>query len=172
MEVEEAIRTRRSIRHFSKREIPLEWVKEIIELGNLAPSAGNLQARDFVVVTDEKKKRKIANAALNQNFIAEAPIVIVVCANYDRIAPYGERGKELYVLHDTGAAIQNVLLAVHARNLGAVWVGAFREEPVASILGLPNHIRPVAVIPIGFPAEAPSHRRRRSLEEIIHYEGW
>jgi len=172
MEVRTAIRERRSIRAFKSDPVAEEVVEELMELANMAPSAGNLQAREFIAVRDDKTKEGLAAAALNQMFISEVPVCIVVCVNYERIAHYGERGRELYVFHDTGAAIQNILLAVHDMGLGAVWVGAFDEDPVKRILNLPEHIRPVAIIPVGHPVEQPRMRSRRDLSDILRKESW
>ncbi|MFQ6107899.1 MAG: nitroreductase family protein [Thermoplasmata archaeon] len=172
MEVKKAIRDRRSIRAYTSRSVPGELVEELVELANMAPSAGNLQAREFIIVRDEDKRRKLASAALGQDFISEASVCIVVCVNYDRIAHYGERGRELYVFHDTGAAIQNILLAAHDMGLGTVWVGAFKETPVRKLLHLPKHVRPVAIIPVGYPAEQPRMRPHRDLADILHNESW
>ncbi|MCK4366638.1 MAG: nitroreductase family protein [Thermoplasmata archaeon] len=172
MEVKRAISERRSIRAFKSNPVAEEVVKELIELANMAPSAGNLQAREFIVVRDDKTKEALAAAALNQTFISQVPVCIVVCVNYERIAPYGERGRELYVFHDTGAAIQNMLLAVHDMGLGAVWVGAFNEGPVKEMLNLPEHIRPVAIIPVGHPIEQPRMRSRRGTSDILRKESW
>lgn len=172
MELKRAILRRRSIRRFGTGKVPKEVIVELIELGNLAPSAGNLQARDFVVVEDEDTKKELAAAALDQEFIAEAPVDIVVCANLDRIGPYGPRGVSLYCLQDAAAAIQNILLAVTDMDLGCVWVGAFDEVEVRRILDLPSHIRPVAILPIGEPVNQPEARRRIPVDKLIHYERW
>ncbi len=161
-----------SIRKFRSDDIDDDTLKLILEAGNAAPSAGNLQARDFVVVRSEEKKLKLAKAALKQMFIAEAPVVVVVCANYPRsVRVYGQRGK-LYAEQDATAAVENILLAVTALGLGAVWVGAFDEEEVAEILDLPEYVRPIAIIPIGYPAEKPGRRERYPIEFLTHYEGW
>jgi nitroreductase len=161
-----------SIRSFKPDPIDDELLTEILKAGNAAPSAGNLQARDFVVVKSEEKKLKLAKAALNQMFIAEAPVVVVVCANYPRsMRVYGERGR-LYAEQDATAAVQNMLLAAHALGLGSVWVGAFVEPEVSKILSLPDHVRPLAILPIGYPAESPRPRRRYPIEELTHHEGW
>jgi nitroreductase len=105
-------------------------------------------------------------------FIAEAPVVVVVCANYPRsMRVYGERGR-LYAEQDATAAVQNMLLAAHALGLGSVWVGAFVEPEVSKILSLPDHVRPLAILPIGYPAESPRPRRRYPIEELTHHEGW
>ncbi len=161
-----------SIRKFLSKEIDEKTIRLILEAGNAAPSAGNLQARDFIVVRDQKIKNELAKASLKQMFIAQAPVVIVVCANYPRsMRVYGERGK-LYAEQDATAAVQNILLAVTALNLGAVWVGAFDEQRVSEILALPPNVRPMAIVPVGYPAEQPSRRSRYPIEELTHYERW
>ena len=172
MELKEAILERRSIRRFGDGSVTEEVVTELIELGNEAPSAGNLQARDFVVVRDQKTKDALALAAHGQDFIAEAPVVIVVCANMDRVMHYGKRGITLYCLQDCAAAIQNMLLAIHDMGFGCVWVGAFDEFKASNVLELPGHIRPVAILQIGEPVSQPAARKRIPVEDLIHYEKW
>jgi nitroreductase len=161
-----------SIRRFKSKDIDDETIKLILTAANAAPSAGNLQARDFIVIRDSKKKKMIAEAALKQMFIAEAPVVIVVCANYPRsMRVYGERGR-LYAEQDATAAVENILLAVTALGLGAVWVGAFDEHRVAEILDIPEYARPIAIIPVGYPAEKPGRRSRYPIEMLTHHEKW
>jgi len=172
MDVEEAIRNRRSIRAFKPKELPEGTAEKLIELANLAPSAGNLQARDFIIVTDQKIKDELTAAALDQDFISQAPVDIVVIANKERIGHYGHRGQSLYIIQDSAAAIQNILLAVHAMGLASVWIGAFNEDRAIEILGLPEHARPVAILPIGYPDERPPSRGRIPIDELIHYNKW
>jgi nitroreductase len=168
----EVIFNRVSIRRFRKKDVPDDYLLEILKAGNAAPSAGNLQARDFIVVKDQVMKEKLARAALNQMFIAEAPVVVVVCANYPRsMRVYGERGR-LYAEQDATAAVENILLAACALGLGCVWVGAFYESEVSRLLRIPDYARPMAIIPIGWPAESPERRRRYPIEELIHIERW
>ncbi len=175
MELRECLRLiyeRVSIRKYQPKDVPEELIIELLKAGNAAPSAGNLQARDFVVVRNPETKVKLAKAALEQMFIATAPVVIVVCANYPRsMRIYGERGK-LYAEQDATAAVENILLAAHALGLGAVWVGAFYESAVANILDLPEYVRPVAIVPVGWPAEKPGRRSRYPVEELTHWEKW
>jgi nitroreductase len=171
VEVFEAIRGRRSIRAFESREVSDELVERLIEAARWAPSAGNIQPWEFIIVRKPEIKRKLAEAALWQSFIEEAPVVIVVCADEVRSAQgYGMRGKTLYCIQDTAAATQNIHLAAYSMGLGTCWVGAFREDQVEKTLKTPAGIRPVAIIPVGYPAEKPSPRSRRSLKQIIHYE--
>jgi len=169
MNIFEAIKTRRSIRRFKEVEIPEEDLKKILEAAIWAPSAGNLQPWEFIVVKDKKIKERLAEAALGQMWMTTAPVIVVVCANLERSASrYGERGRNLYAIQDTAAAIENMLLAAHALGYGACWVGAFDEEEVRRILNIPHGIRPVALIPMGRPAEEPSVPYRRSLKDIVH----
>ncbi|MDI3281532.1 MAG: nitroreductase family protein, partial [Bacillota bacterium] len=145
-DVLDAIRERRSIRRFKPSPIPDATLGRLVEAAALAPSAGNLQPWHFCVVKDEAVRRSLARAAGGQSFIAAAPVALVVCADPLRSASrYGRRGAELYCLQDTAAAVQNLLLAATAFGLGSCWVGAFDEELVARALGLPEHLRPVAI---------------------------
>lgn len=171
MELFEAIRTRRSIREFKEEEVKDEDLRKIIEAAIWAPSAGNLNPWEFIVVREKERKREIANAAFGQDFISEAPVVVVVCANVRRTSSvYGERGKKLYCIQDCAAATQNLLLAAHGLGYGACWVGAFDDKEVSEILKLPSHVIPLAIVPIGKPKYFPTAPRRRSLEEVLHYE--
>jgi len=171
MDVKEVIERRKSTRSFLPTPVSIDIVKQILHFANMAPSAGNLQARDFIIVDDEEKKSALARAA-HQAFVNEAPVVIVACANYERIAPYGERGKDLYVIQDVSAAIQNILLAATDYGLGTCWVGAFDEEVVADILSLPPHIRPLALVPIGYPSMKKRKTERMNIDDLIHFNEW
>jgi nitroreductase len=172
MDVKDAIRQRHSIRSFSDKKIPANLIYEMIEYANLAPSAGNLQAREFIVVDDPDIKKRLSVAALDQEFIVEAPVNIVVCAHLDRIAPYGKRGKELYCPQDAAAAVEHILLLAVNYGLGTCWVGAFDENQVSKILNLPLYIRPVAIIPIGYPRGEIETNSRIDTKDLIHYNGW
>ncbi|MGB9740273.1 MAG: nitroreductase family protein [Candidatus Bathyarchaeia archaeon] len=171
MDVLEAIKGRRSVRAFKSEDVPEETVNRLIEAACWAPSAGNIQPWEFIIVRKVEIKRKLVDAALGQSFIAEAPVVIVVCANEERSARgYGSRGKTLYCIQDTAAAIQNIHLAAYAFGLGTCWVGAFKEEQVREVLKIPQGIRPVAIIPVGYPNESPQPPRRRPPQQLVHYE--
>ena len=171
MDVLEAIKGRRSIRAFKSEDVPPEIVEKLIDAARWAPSAGNIQPWEFIIVRNPEIKRNLAKAALNQSFVEEAPVVIVVCADEVRSSQgYGVRGKTLYCIQDTAAATQNIHLAAYSLGLGTCWVGAFNEEEARKILEIPEGVRPVAIIPVGYPAEKPSARNRRPLNQIIHYE--
>ena len=167
MDVVAAIKKRRSIRRFLKKSVDDEIIKEMLECAILAPSEGNLQPWRFYVIKNKELKEKLALYALKQEFIAEAPVCIVVCADLKRTSPYGERGRTLYCLQSTAAAIQNMMLYAVSRGLGTCWVGAFDERKVADALSLPSHLRPVALIPVGYPAEEPETPPRIPLKNVM-----
>lgn len=164
----ELIRSRRSVRRFTSDTVADEVIEELLEAMRWAPSAGNAQPYRIHVVRDEAIKSRLAAAALGQRFIAEAPVVIVVAVErFEAQRAYRSRGEELYSVQDSAAAIQNLLLLAHSKGLGACWVGAFGEQPVAAALELPGEQRPIALVPVGVPAETPKPPRRRSLRELV-----
>lgn len=167
MDVKEAIVKRRSIRRFLDKEIPQEAVDALIEAVRWAPSAGNLQAGRFFFVYDREAKEMLAVAALGQMFIASAPIVVVACEDQERIRHYGKRGKELYAIQDVAVAVENLMFQGCELGLGSVWVGAFDERQVAHILDLPDHLRPAAIIPVGYPAHQPKPSQRLEMDEVV-----
>ena len=169
MDVFRAIEKRRSIRSYRSDRVPDEALNKVLDAARWAPSAGNRQPWDFIVVSDSEVKRYLRSAALEQNFIEEAPIVIVACANEFRSASiYGSRGRDFYCLLDVAAAVQNLLLAAHALGLGTCWISAFDDEMVTKILNLPFGVRPIAIVPLGYPNEVPQPSPRIKLNELVH----
>jgi len=155
MEVFEAIKKRRSIRNYFKKPISGEIIDKLIEALIWAPSAGNLQSRKFYFVFNEKIKKDLAEAAFGQDFIAQVPLVVVGCTDDKIVQRYGERGKNLYSICDVSASIENLMLVAEENNLGTCWVGAFDEKEVTKILNLPKNLRPIVIVPVGYPAEKP-----------------
>ncbi len=169
MEVSKAIKERRSVRNYKKDPVPEDDLNEILDAGRWAPSAGNCQPLELVIIRDDDKRKELAKAARGQDFIFEAPVAIVVCANLPRTTKrYGERGKKLYVIQDTAAAIQNMHLMAYALGYATCWVGSFRDREVEGVINAPDHIRALAIISLGKPAEGPRTPPRRNLEEIVH----
>ena len=171
MDILDLIKKRRCVRHFKEEPFPPALLTRLLEAGQAAPTAGNVQPWRFYVVRNREKQERLCDAALGQMWIRSAPVVIVVCADLDRSRiSYGRRGGELYALQDTAAAIQNILLTATAAGLAACWVGAFREELAAQIIGVDQQkMRPVALIPIGYAAETPGAPAKRPLDETVEY---
>jgi nitroreductase len=163
----DAIKERRSIREFEDTPIPDATIGRLLESAHLAPSAGNLEPWKFIVVKQDEIKEKLSQAAYGQESLNSAPVCIVVCAEPSRsAAKYGERGADLYCLQDTAAATQNILLTATGYGLGSCWVGAFDESAVKESLGLDSGLRPIAIIPIGYPGEEVEEMPRRPVDEV------
>lgn len=159
---------RQSIRNFKEKEIEEEKIRKLLDAINSAPSAGDLQAYKVFLIKDKEKKNALAEAALGQDFIAVAPIVLIFFANPERSAgKYGTRGKELYCVLDATIAAAYSQLAATALDLGSVWVGAFDDEEVKRVVDANPSLRPVALIPIGYPAEKPWKTPRRDIGDLI-----
>ena len=172
MDIETCIEGRTSIRSFKPDPVDDGIIDEAMRLANLAPSAGNLQARDFVIVRDIATKKALASAAFRQEFIRTASVVIVGCANLERIKHYQERGRTLYCIQDVSTAIENIMLFLQSKGIGTVWVGAFDEKLASTALSLPTHARPIAIVPLGYPAEEGVRRKRLANDQYVHFEKW
>ena len=171
MDCIETINRRRSIRKFKNIDIGKENMDILLNAAQAAPSAGNMQGRDFIMVSDRTIKRELVVAAHDQHFIASAPVIIVVIANIRRSSSrYGKRG-ELYAIQDATASVMNIMLAATSIGLGTCWIGAFDEEMVKDILKIPSE-RPIAMIPIGYPDEDPVMPQRMNIDQVIHRERW
>lgn len=135
-----------------------------------APSAGNAQPWVFFEISNAGVKRDLAAAALKQKFVARAPLVYAVCADpAEAERAYGERGRTLYVLQDTSAAVMNLIIAATALGYGTCWVGAFDEDRVARILDLEPGLRPVALVPVGRPAQKDKGTDRKPPRKIFRF---
>jgi nitroreductase len=165
METLEAIHTRRSIRKFLDREIPLDVIRRILEAGIRAPSGGNRQPWRFLVVTDREKIKQF-DPYDHQPWVENAPAVIVACANpHDTWEKYDERDT-CYIL-DTAAAIENILLAIHDMGLGGVWILTCSQRDIRKLLNIPLHWQIISIIPFGYYDQAdPANTHVRSRKPL------
>ena len=173
MEVFECIKTRRSVRKFL--DVPVEWDKvgTVVDAGRCAPNAGNLQNWKFIIILEESTRKAIADACLQQHWMAKAPVHILVCSEPEKGKRfYGIRGERLYSVQNCAAAVENMLLAAHSVGLGACWVGAFDEDKLKSITGIPDYARPQAVVPLGYPGEKVPNPMQYQLENVVFIETW
>lgn len=169
MNVFEAIKSRRSIRSFADRAIEEEKLKKVLDAGRLAPSAANMQEWKFVVVRDKETKEKLATAANNQRFIAKADVIVVGCATIvDQIMTCGQYTYPI----DLAIAMDHMSLQAVEQGLGTCWIGAFKEDEVKSILGIPKEIRVVELMPLGYPLHVPEPRERKTLNQVVVYDKW
>jgi nitroreductase len=169
MDFETVVKRRRMCREFLERDVPQEKIDRILELASRYPSAGHTEPQEFIVVHNRRMKEDLAHAALDQMFVAQAPVVIVVVSDVRRSARrYGERGVRFFSIIDGAFVAMLILLAVVEEGLGACFVGSFYDEEVQEVLSLPQEVRPIGIIPIGYCAEGPRKFRRRSREQIVH----
>ena len=163
----EAIKRRQSVRSYQDKEIPKEMLQQILEAGRLAPSAKNNQPWKFIFVKDNNLKKKLISACKNQGFGGEASVGIVGCA----INPSYEMGSGDYSYSvDLAIALDHMSLQAVALGLGTCWIGAFYQDKVKDILGIPEDIRVVALMPLGFPKKLGPKTGRKPLSEIICYD--
>ncbi len=164
----DAILARFSCRAYLPDPIPESDLNRLLEAMRRAPSAGNRQPWRFIVVSSQGERDALSDAAFEQTFISQAPIAIVVCADPERSASrYGQRGRTLYVLQDTAAAVENLLIAATALGYASCWVGAFDEERARAALSIPPRLRPVAIVPVGKANARPEPPSRRPMSEIV-----
>ncbi|MCM8765498.1 MAG: nitroreductase family protein [Candidatus Omnitrophica bacterium] len=169
MEVMEAIKKRRSIRSYLDKPVEEEKLKRILEAGRLAPSAKNLQEWRFIIVRDKTTREKIMQAAKGQRFVSEAPVVIVACAvNTDYKMTCGQYAYPI----DVAIALAQISLKAVEEGLGTCWIGAFYEDKVKEILAIPNEVRVVELMTLGYPKGIPQPTERKKWEEIVCYEKW
>jgi nitroreductase len=169
MELVKVIKKRRSIRNFKTKNIQDKLLYKIIETANLSPSAGNLQARSLIVIKNQDTINKIRlNSVGMQKFKGYIPILLVIMANLKESAEvYKDRGKSLYAIQDATIFASYVQLLLTENKLASRWVGWFDERKISQILKLSKDIRPVIILPIGYPDEFPSAKERKTLGELI-----
>jgi len=169
MDFFDVVKERHSVRAYKAQPIEPEKLQQILKAIKRAPSAGNLQAYEVYLVRDAKHKTALAEAAHEQEFLAQPAIVLVFCAHAARSAgKYGKRGTDLYCVQDATIACTFAMLAATALGLSTVWVGSFNEDGVRRAIGAPPTHRPVAMLPVGYAAETPRIRSRRRLNELVH----
>ncbi len=170
MNVIDAIKTRKSVRAYLDKPVEEAKLSAILEAARLAPSASNRQEWRFVLVRDPATRRKIAEIAGSQEFIAEAPVVIVACAETDgRIMKCGQACYPI----DVAIALDHITLATVELGLGTCWVGHFDEVAIKQLLGIPEAIRIIELMPLGYPVDpTPIEKNRFPMSTIVKYEHW
>ncbi|MGQ9733249.1 MAG: nitroreductase family protein [Candidatus Zipacnadales bacterium] len=162
MDTFEAIFSRRSVRKYRPDPVPDEHLERILEAGRQAPSAGNRQPWHFIVVREADRRRELAQACKGQMFIADADAIICGCG----LPQVSERWHRV----DPAIALQNMILAATALGYGTCWIGAFDEDEVRRVLGIPPELSVLCLTPVGVPDERPDPRPRKPMGEIVSRE--
>jgi len=170
MNVIEAIKERCSVRAYQDEDVEDEKLQTLLECARLAPSAANLQEWRFVVVRDKKMRARLAEAANNQSFVAQAPVVLVCCAETEQhVMRCGEKSYPI----DLAIAIDHITLAALELGLGTCWIGAFYADKVRKLLGIPESVPIVSLLTLGYPVSGATRPKTRlPLEEIVRREHW
>jgi nitroreductase len=161
MEALEAIKTRRSVRSFTAKPVPREIIEQIIDGARLAPSANNVQPWEFVVVTDQAVRERIADLTDYGKFIADAPVCIAVFCRDTK-----------YYLEDGCAATENILVGACALELSSCWVAGDKKDyaqKISRILGVPDSHKLISILALGYSSVKASAYGKRDLEEVIHW---
>ncbi len=163
---------RHSVRDYLDKAVSFDDIGLILEAGRLSPSSGNLQPYFFILIKDKDKKEKIAEASLEQWWMAKAAWHIVLVADIDKCKKfYGLRGESLYSIQNVAMAAENMLLAAQALGLGACFVAAFDENEISELLGIPEGFRPQGIITIGY--ERTSERKPKvNLDKLVYYDSF
>lgn len=170
MDVYETITVRRSIRKYQTRPIEDDKVVRVLEAGRLSPSAANRQPWHFIVITDPQVRARM-QAVYDREWFTEAPIILVVCV--DPRGAWVRRDGEPYWKVDAAIALQSMILQATAEGLGTCWIGAFDEAVAKQVLGIPRHIRVVAMTPLGYPDEAKGRvTNRKVIDDMLHNNKW
>ncbi len=169
MEFLEVVKRRRSVRRYRSDPVSRETLNEILEAARLAPSWGNNQCWRFVVADDPVVKARLAECG--SRWIRDAPVLVVACADPTMSVI---KGDQLFYLADVAIAVEHMVLAATDRGLASCWVGSFDEAAVRRVLQIPEQFRVAAVLTLGFPAEEPAAKPRKSLDEIVSFNrcGW
>src|SRR4030042_995737 len=171
MNVFDAVTTWVPVKKFDKKPVDDKLIGVMLYMATHAESAGNLQGWEFIIVKDDATKEKLYKAALKQDQIKSAPVCIVVCADLKKFSlKYHERGEFLYSIQDTSSAVTIILLTATSLGLGSDWIRAFDEDSVKDILELPDEIRPVGIIPLGYAKERVKRDERIPFDRLTWYD--
>ncbi len=173
MQFFDVIEHRQSVRSFKPDKVEEAKLERVLAAAQHAPSAGGLQSLTILIVENPETKARLAKVALDQECLAEAPVVLAFFA--DRVhaeKKYGTRGATLFCVQDATISAAYAQLAAAAEGLGSCWIGAFDEGRVSEVLAAPEHLRPIALLPLGHPAEKPTPHSRRPMSELVRQEGW
>ena len=171
MEFYDVIETRRGIRRFLKKPVPDDTLHKVLNAARIAPSGNNRQPWRFVIVKDQERKEKIACACYEQDFVSQAPVVIVCCAV--KCTSGYEPWQDEAGRRDTVIATDHLILAARNEGLATCWIGAIHDKQVKKIAQVPNEVDVVMVVPIAYPVSKSAFSEpsdRKSLEEICFFE--
>ena len=169
MEIISEIRNRRSVRSYLAKPVEKDKLLRVLEAGSLAPSARNKQRWRYIVVQDAEDRRELMRLAYSQTFIADAPVILIACGvDTEYVMTCGQLAYPI----DVSISIDHITLQAVAEGLGTCWIGKFDEKGVKKMLHIPDDVRVVELLTLGYPAENPAPTTRKSFEETIKFDRW
>jgi len=170
MEFKEVLKNRRSVRRFTSRKVSDRVILGCLKAALWAPSAGNVQDKEFVVVREPKKKEELVSAVFDQVWVAKAPVILVIISDVNKMRLKFRERAEFYATIGAGAAMQNVLLYLTHKGLQGTHVGLYDESKIKRLLKIPDDKRVYSIIALGYPAEKPPTPVRAELKLITSLE--
>jgi len=171
MEFLEVVDKRFSCRSYKDKDVKEEDLKVILENAIKAPNAGNIQDFRFLVVKNEDKRKEVAEAALDQRWMIQAPVFIVVCSDKRNLDKFYKSKSEVYSIQDCSAVAQNLILTATSLGLSTCWIGAFDEGKVRISLNIPAYAFPYMIITLGYGNEE-GKSERLELGNFVYFDGY
>lgn len=171
MEFDDVIERRKSVRSFKDKKPDWRRAIDAIDSACKGPFADGINHMKFLIIEEQQTIDKVAEAA-EQNWISEAPMLIVVCSDDSNLeSMHGEKGR-VYSRQQSGSAISTLMLKLSDLNIDSCWVGSFSDETVKQLLGIPGHIQIEAIIPVGYEKEKSKKKKKKALENVMFWESW
>jgi nitroreductase len=172
MHFEDVIRERRSIRRYKDKDLPLSVVGEILDIAKHTPSSGNIQNWKTIVVKDPEMRQQLAEASMEQYWMVEAPVFLVICNDYDKVKDHYPVLGKMYSIQNCAAFAYAITLAAHDFGVASCWVGAFDNEKVQRLLGIPDNVDPEIIISLGYSDDMKAQQLRDEVKYICFHEKW
>ncbi len=172
MDIDRCIKTRRSVRRYLKKDIKFDKLTDILDAIRYAPSSGNLQNWRIIVVKDEETKKKIAEASADQLWMADAPVILVICNDKSEIARMYPKHADTFSIQNIAAGIQNMLLKANSLGIDSCWIGSYNDKRIKTLLRIPENISIDAILTLGYAADKEEMPKRIDLENITFFEKW
>lgn len=161
---------RRSYRRFRREVVPLEMIADCLLAASFAPSAGDIQPWEFVILSESEVLDGVVRACEAQDWLHDAPIIVLVLADLQKATDFHGDSGRLWARDSCSAAVQNLLLAAHERGLGSCWVSSFDETLLQEVVEFPDRMQPVALVALGFSDELLIEKSVHPLEQLIHFD--
>ena len=173
MDIKESVLGRRSVRSYLEKEVSLEDIADILEVARFSPSAANTQNWKVIVVTDSKLRTEIASICRSKEWMAEAPVHLVICNEYSKLSKMFEPLGKMFSIQDCAILATNIVNLAHAAELGTCWVGSFPPESIKKLLALPEDgVDPEIILTLGYSAEKPKVTKRKDISDFCYFDKW